>query len=114
MEAKGHSVKDPSAKEVARGGESAAEGAVAAQKNVVARFVEYAYKVINENMDDFFEDNMEVFDQDDEDVESGRGETFEQYEVFKKYLEEVAPVSYMSGYCCVPDSDRGVLYIFLG
>lgn len=58
-------------------------------KNVVIRFCEFAYKVINEDMDDFFCDNMDAFDQDDEDIASGRGETFEQFEVYKKYLSEV-------------------------
>ena len=89
MEAKEHSLKGPAAKEVAREVGVAPGREVAEQKNIVVRFVEYAYKVINEHMDDFFEDNMDVFDQDDEEVESGRGETFEQYEVFKRYLEEV-------------------------
>ena len=33
------------------------------QKNVVMRFCEYAFRVLNQDMDDFFEDNIGVFDQ---------------------------------------------------
>lgn len=33
------------------------------QKNLVMRFCEFAFKVLNQNMDDFFEDNMGAFEQ---------------------------------------------------
>ena len=58
--------------------------------NLIVRFVEYVYKAINEDMDDFFEDNVDVFDQDDEEVDSGKGETFEQYAVYEEYLKQVS------------------------
>jgi hypothetical protein len=32
-------------------------------KNLVMRFCEYAFKVLNQDMDDFFEDNMDAFEQ---------------------------------------------------
>lgn len=85
MESKDQSVSCESVKGEPPSGQATA----AEQKNIVVKFVEYAYKIINEDMDDFFEDNMSVFDQDDDDMRSGRGETLEQYDVFRKYLEEV-------------------------
>ena len=59
----------------------------ATAKNLVIKFVEYTYRMINEDLDVFFEDNMMEFDQDDEDITTGRGETLQQYEIYKKYLE---------------------------
>jgi hypothetical protein len=58
-------------------------------KNVVIRFCEYGYKVLNQDMDEFFEDNISAFDQDEDELRSGRGETFEQYDVYKRYLKKL-------------------------
>lgn len=56
-------------------------------KNLIVRFVEYSFQILNHDMDEFFEDNMMVFDQDQHDLEDGRGETLEQYDVYQKYLK---------------------------
>jgi len=60
-----------------------------AGKALVMRMCEYGFKVLNYEMDDFFEDNADTFDQDDSDLNSGRGETLAQYNIFKKYEEEL-------------------------
>jgi len=61
----------------------------APKKNLALRFCEFAFKVLNQDMDDFFEDNMDAFDQDVDELQSGRGETFEQYEAYKQYVQEL-------------------------
>lgn len=57
--------------------------------NVVVKFCEYAYKVLNDDMDDFFEEHIADFDQNEEELESGRGETLEQFNVYQKYVAEL-------------------------
>jgi hypothetical protein len=64
-------------------------GGAPESKNLIIRFTEYAYKVLNEDMDDFFEDHVRAFDQDDSELESGKGETLEQYDVYMKYIAEL-------------------------
>ena len=54
--------------------------------NIVIRFTEFAMKVLNQDMDDFFEDHVQEFDQDDEELRSGAGETLQQYEVYQQYV----------------------------
>jgi hypothetical protein len=61
----------------------------ARSKNVVVKFCEYAYKVLNDDMDEFFEDHIADFDQNEEELESGRGETLEQFSVYQKYVSEL-------------------------
>jgi hypothetical protein len=61
--------------------------AVAPNKNLVIRFVEYAFDVLNNRMDEFFEDSMNSFDQDLSELRDGSGETLEQYEIYQKYLK---------------------------
>ena len=54
--------------------------------NLVQRFVDYVFRVIHTEMDDFFTRNAELFDQDWDDFNQ-QGETLEQYSVFKRYEE---------------------------
>jgi hypothetical protein len=54
-------------------------------RQLVVGFVEYATKVVNEDMKDFFESNLDLFDQDDSEITDGTGHTLEQYEIFQKY-----------------------------
>jgi hypothetical protein len=58
-------------------------------KNIVMKFTEYAFKVLNQDMDDFFEDNMGEFDQDADELTSGQGETLQQYAVYQQYVSEL-------------------------
>lgn len=58
-------------------------------KNIVMKFTEYAFKVLNQDMDDFFEDNMTEFDQDSEELTSGQGETLQQYDVYQQYIAQL-------------------------
>ena len=58
-------------------------------KNLVIRFVEFAFKVLNQEMDPFFEENLVYFDQNNEDLIDGRGETLQQYSIYQKYLTEL-------------------------
>lgn len=58
-------------------------------KNIVVKFCEHAFKVLNHDLDDFFEDNMSEFDQENEELTSGQGETLQQYEVYQKYVVEL-------------------------
>jgi hypothetical protein len=59
-------------------------------KSLVSKFAEFAFDVLKSpTMDTFFEDNIEAFDQDEEDLHSGRGETLEQYEIYQKYVNEL-------------------------
>mmetsp|Transcript_12867 Transcript_12867/g.21007 ORF Transcript_12867/g.21007 Transcript_12867/m.21007 type:complete len:414 (+) Transcript_12867:71-1312(+) len=58
-------------------------------KNIVMKFSEYAFKVLNQDMDDFFEDNMSEFDQDSEELTSGQGETLQQYDVYQQYIAQL-------------------------
>jgi hypothetical protein len=58
-------------------------------KNVIVRFVEYSFHILNNEMDEFFDDHMEAFNQDLEDLTDGRGETLEQYNIYQKYLSEL-------------------------
>jgi hypothetical protein len=60
-----------------------------AAKNVIVRFVEYSFHILNHEMDGFFDDHMAAFNQDLEDLTDGRGETLEQYEIYQKYLSEL-------------------------
>ena len=54
--------------------------------NLVQRFVDYVFRVIHTEMDDFFTRNAELFDQDWDDFNQ-KGETLEQHAVFKRYEE---------------------------
>ena len=54
-------------------------------RDLVISFVSFTQKVLQEDMQNFFETHMDKFDQDEEELTTGRGETFEQYDVFKKY-----------------------------
>ena len=54
--------------------------------NLVQRFVDYVFRVIHTEMDDFFTRNATLFDQDWDDFNQA-GETLEQYNVFKRYEE---------------------------
>jgi len=56
-----------------------------ASRQLVMGFVEYTTKVLNEDMQEFFEDHMDQFDQDDADLVDGTGHSLEQYEIFQKY-----------------------------
>eukprot|EP01041_Mallomonas_annulata_P012927 gene12927-27270_t len=58
-------------------------------KSLVMRMCEYAFKVLNFEMEDFFDKYVDLFDQEEDDLNSGRGETMEQYNVFKKYEGEL-------------------------
>jgi hypothetical protein len=51
---------------------------------LVHRLVEYAYRVLHTEMDTFFKDNCDKFDQDWDEVRQ-KGETLEQFEIFKEY-----------------------------
>lgn len=44
---------------------------------------------LNVEMDAFFEEHVDMFDQDLEDLRSGRGETLEQFDAFARYKEEL-------------------------
>eukprot|EP00615_Pteridomonas_danica_P000854 CAMPEP_0114335940 /NCGR_PEP_ID=MMETSP0101-20121206/5379_1 /TAXON_ID=38822 ORGANISM="Pteridomonas danica, Strain PT" /NCGR_SAMPLE_ID=MMETSP0101 /ASSEMBLY_ACC=CAM_ASM_000211 /LENGTH=518 /DNA_ID=CAMNT_0001467705 /DNA_START=27 /DNA_END=1583 /DNA_ORIENTATION=- len=50
---------------------------------------EHAYRVLNLQMDEFFERHFQTFEQDDEDISNGRGETLEQYAAFQQYVVEL-------------------------
>ena len=50
------------------------------QANLVQRFVDFAFKTIHTEMDDFFSEKAKLFDQDWDEF-SQQGETLEQYEV---------------------------------
>jgi hypothetical protein len=54
--------------------------------NLVQRFVDYVFRVIHTEMDEFFTRNANLFDQDWDDFNQ-QGETLEQYNVFKRYEE---------------------------
>jgi hypothetical protein len=69
------------------GSVTAEGGGTVPNKNLVIRFVEYAFDVLNNRMDDFFEDSMNSFDQDLNELRDGSGETLEQYEIYQKYLK---------------------------
>jgi hypothetical protein len=56
---------------------------------LVHRLVEFAYRVLHTEMDTFFKDNCDKFDQDWDEVRQ-KGETLEQYEIFKNYEKEMA------------------------
>lgn len=58
-------------------------------RSLVMHMCEFAFKVLNDEMDGFFEDNVDAFEQEDGELFSGRGETLEQYNVFKKYESEL-------------------------
>jgi hypothetical protein len=45
---------------------------------------EHAFQVLNLDMDDFFAKYVETFDQDDQDLISGRGETLQQYAAYQE------------------------------
>ena len=87
MEAKGRDRDEHEEKGGAKEDSSAVQRAPS--KNIVIRFTEFASKVLNQDMDDFFEDHMEDFDQLDEELTSGAGETLEQYEVYQKYIAQL-------------------------
>lgn len=60
-------------------------------RELVSRMCEHAFKVLNTDMDEFFELHVDLFEQDEADLTSGRGETLQQYNIYKKYqavLEE--------------------------
>ena len=40
--------------------------------------------MLNVDMDPFFERHVDLFDQEADDLASGRGETLEQYDAFQK------------------------------
>lgn len=54
-------------------------------RSLVMKMCQHAFKVLNSDMEDFFEENADLFDQEDEDLTSGRGETIQQYNIFKLY-----------------------------
>ena len=54
--------------------------------NLVQRFVDFVFRVIHTEMDEFFTRNADLFDQDWDDFNQ-QGETLEQYNVFKRYEE---------------------------
>jgi hypothetical protein len=58
-------------------------------KNLVMRFCEFAFRVLNHDMDDFFEDSLADFDQDGAELSSGQGETLQQYEVYQAYIAQL-------------------------
>lgn len=58
-------------------------------RSLVMHMCEFAFKVLNDEMDEFFEENVDSFEQEDDELSSGRGETLEQYNVFKKYESEL-------------------------
>ena len=59
------------------------------QSNLIIRFSEFAFKVLNSQMDEFFDDQIGIFDQDEGELTSGRGETLEQYQSYELYLSEL-------------------------
>lgn len=65
------------------------KGEVKKLPNLVLRFCEFAFKILNHDMDTFFVEHMELFDQDENELQSGGGETLQQYEVYQKYLKEL-------------------------
>jgi hypothetical protein len=69
-------------------------------RELVLAFVEFTSKVLQNDMRDFFNDNAEIFDQDEDDL-ARRGETMEQYDVFKKYEQILG--NKIEGFC----SSRG-------
>jgi hypothetical protein len=44
----------------------------------------YVDRVLNLDMDEFFAEHLDVFEQDAEDFANGRGETLEQYDAYQK------------------------------
>ena len=56
---------------------------------LVQRLVGFAFKVLNVEMDGFFTRHYMSFDQDVEELQTGQGETLEQYEIFKEYEQEL-------------------------
>lgn len=81
--------------------------------NLVMRFTEFAFRVLNHDMDAFFEDSMSEFEQEDGELSSGAGETLGQYEVYRQYIRELE--RHFDGYAilyfcltleCVCEGDR--------
>ena len=58
-------------------------------REIVMKLTEYAFKVLQVDMSDFFDEHMAKFEQEDNDLTSGRGETLEQYDVYKLYTAEL-------------------------
>jgi hypothetical protein len=56
-------------------------------RELIHDFVNYVNKVLTEEMRDFFNDQLEIFDQSLDQLTDGSGETLEQYAAFKKYEE---------------------------
>ena len=56
-------------------------------KNLIIRFVEYAFNILNNEMNEFFEEKMLKFDQNLNELQDGSGETLEQYEIYQEYLQ---------------------------
>lgn len=55
---------------------------------IVSRLVEYAYRIFNTKMVGFFKNNCSAFEQSAKEHKE-RGDTLEQYEVFKRYEEQL-------------------------
>jgi len=60
-----------------------------AGRNLVTKLTQHAFQVLNIDMDGFFDEHLDVFDQDIEELTSGQGETLEQYDAFTKYSREL-------------------------
>ena len=55
---------------------------------LVNRLVEYTFRILNSEMEPFFEAHAPAFDQEGDDLRD-RGETLEQFEAFKQYEVEL-------------------------
>eukprot|EP00937_MAST-01D_sp_MAST-1D-sp2_P007337 g7337.t1 len=66
------------------------DGEVEVRNNaaLVNRLVEFTFKLLNTELEPFFNEHCMVFDQEGEDLQQ-RGETLEQYAAFKKYEKEL-------------------------
>ena len=86
MEAKSESkVSGASFDEIEEFSDGQQSSGESAGRGLVMRMCEYAFKVLNEDMDDFFDEHVDAFEQDEDDLSTGRGETLQQYDIFKKY-----------------------------
>ena len=62
-----------------------------AKKSLVKQFALYMQNVIDVELDPFFERNLDVFEQDESDLNDGTGESLKQFQIFSEYesiLEE--------------------------
>ena len=58
-------------------------------KDLVVALVNHASKVLNVDMAPFLEAHVNSFQQSSEQLESGHGETFEQYEIFRAFQTQL-------------------------